>query len=216
MRRSHSLSTVLARAALALGVIIAGFGLAAMLLEGRAAAQPPDPNPGSTQPVREQNLDAGGLIRMHEQGIADVNVTNTPLDVQGSVDVANFPGSLEISNFPAVQDVEVVGGELISALMPVTTVRGLFFNTDPDEEEIQTFPTVYATSIVIAKSDVEALIQFRTPLAGTPRLTALMDSDGDADWFQLTFVHPVPINEASVFCWNESDRCHVTFQLFGF
>ncbi|HEU4760323.1 MAG TPA: hypothetical protein VFT91_10130 [Dehalococcoidia bacterium] len=43
------------------------------------------------QRVREQNLDANGLIRVHEQGTANVTVTNASLPVSGTVDVGNLP-----------------------------------------------------------------------------------------------------------------------------
>jgi hypothetical protein len=70
-------------------------------------AAPPPPSP---QQVREQNLDGSGFIRVHEQGTANVNVTNGSLPVSGTVNVGNAP---------AVQDVNVVsmpaptGGRLI-------------------------------------------------------------------------------------------------------
>ncbi len=42
--------------------------------------------------VRETNVDGNGHIRVHEQGTADVNVTNGSVLVSGTVDVGNFPG----------------------------------------------------------------------------------------------------------------------------
>jgi len=51
------------------------------------------PQPPQVQPVREQNLDAGGYIRVHEQGTANVNVTNGSLPVSGTVNVGNFPAA---------------------------------------------------------------------------------------------------------------------------
>jgi len=51
------------------------------------------PQPTQVQPVREQNLDAGGYIRVHEQGTANVNVTNGSLPVSGTVNVGNFPAA---------------------------------------------------------------------------------------------------------------------------
>ena len=76
--------------------LIAGINLGFLLsrgLDGSASAAPP------TQAVEEQNLDGSGFIRVHEQGVADVNVTNPSLPVSGTVDVGNLP---------AVQDVNVV------------------------------------------------------------------------------------------------------------
>lgn len=47
----------------------------------------------STHPVptKEQNLDASGYIKVHEQGIANVNVTNASIPVNGTVSVT--PGN---------------------------------------------------------------------------------------------------------------------------
>jgi hypothetical protein len=42
-------------------------------------------------PVLEQNVDANGFIRIHEQGTAEVHVTNTSLPVTGTVNVGNLP-----------------------------------------------------------------------------------------------------------------------------
>jgi len=54
-------------------------------LFGRAGAAPP------ATAVREQNLDASGRIQVHEQGTANVNVTNGSLPVSGTLDVGNLP-----------------------------------------------------------------------------------------------------------------------------
>lgn len=67
-------------------------------------ATPPDPTPGATLPTREQNLDADGLIRVREQGVADVDVTNDPMNVSVANDTLNFSGEVEVSNFPATPD----------------------------------------------------------------------------------------------------------------
>lgn len=79
--------------ALVVGIAI-GFTLTARVFE--AEAKPPPPGP---QAVEEQNLDGSGFIAVHEQGTADVNVTNAALPVSGTVDVGNLP---------VVQDVNVI------------------------------------------------------------------------------------------------------------
>lgn len=58
------------------------------LSSSAGAAPPPQQNQG--QRVREQNLDASGFIRVHEQG------------------TANVAGTVNVGNLPAVQDVNVV------------------------------------------------------------------------------------------------------------
>ena len=67
--------------------LIAGIALGFVVsrgLDGAASAAPADTK------VREQNLDGSGLIRVHEQGTANVN------------------GTVNVGNLPAVQDVNVV------------------------------------------------------------------------------------------------------------
>ena len=80
------------RQAIALAVIISLVsGLAGVWmfgqLSGSAGAAP------TAQQVREQNLDGSGFIRVHEQGTANVNVTNGSLPVSGIVNVGNFPAA---------------------------------------------------------------------------------------------------------------------------
>lgn len=80
-------------------VIVSGvFGaFAATQLFGSATAAPPPPSP---QPVAVTSpLDAQGNVKVHEQGTANVSVTNANLPVSGTVNVGNLP---------ATQDVNVV------------------------------------------------------------------------------------------------------------
>jgi hypothetical protein len=207
--------TSLVTASVVFGLLVAGLGLAGMLFRTPATAGPPDPTQGATQPVREQNLDDTGLIRVHEQGVADVNVTNTPLDVQGSVDIANFPTSIEVSNLPDVQDVEIVGGIANTALAPVTRAELLYFPIAPDITDVQSFSTVDATSVVMwAFDEAEVRIALGTPLNGE-RMVVLEDANGDIGWRQLTFVHPLPVRDVQVSCFNESDNCFVRVWVMG-
>jgi len=57
-----------------------------------ASGAPPRPEP---QPVVEQNVDANGYIRVHEQGTTtvtgQVNVGNLPVDASGDLKVASVP-----------------------------------------------------------------------------------------------------------------------------
>jgi len=73
-------------------------------LTGNAGAAPPPPASPTPVRVREQNLDANGFIRVHEQG------------------TANVAGTVNVGNLPAVQDVNVVSqpsaqGRLITLSM---------------------------------------------------------------------------------------------------
>ena len=82
---------------LVLGSTVLG---ATVLREPLAWAAPPMPSvfvandESNPVPDREQNLDADGNIKVHEQGTADVNVTNTSLPVALPEPVASGSGSV--------------------------------------------------------------------------------------------------------------------------
>jgi hypothetical protein len=82
---------------LVLGSTVLG---ATVLQERLAWAAPPLPSVFVTNdaanpvPAREQNVDADGNIKVHEQGTADVNVTNTSLPVEPPEPVAGGSGSV--------------------------------------------------------------------------------------------------------------------------
>jgi hypothetical protein len=179
-----------------------------------AFAAPPDPTPGATQPIREQNLDADGLIRVHEQGVADVNVTNDPLNVSVANETLNVSGEVEVSNFPATQDVNVLGGQV--ALPPVTAIAGTPLSIDaipPGEFENTDIPLMNVVSVNVAENVDEYSMFISGPL-GTP----LHIESGELvqETYFYTFQYPVPIDGISIFCKNESDDCFVDVTLTGF
>lgn len=106
------------------------------------AQGPPDPTPGATKPVREQNLDENEWIAVHEQGtanvevqgIADVYVTGGEIDASitgGQVEVTNKV-IVEVDNFPAVQEVtglvevtEYLEAVVLDARICTKDVKGL-------------------------------------------------------------------------------------------
>ena len=69
--------------------IVSAFAASELVPSHDAGAAP------SAQQVREQNLDGSGFIRAHEQGTANVNVTNGSLPVSGTVNVGNFPAAAQ-------------------------------------------------------------------------------------------------------------------------
>jgi len=81
------------------GGLVASFAFSQLSMQVDAESRAP-----SATQVREQNLDANGLIRIHEQGTASVNVTNSSLPVSGTVSVGNLPfddaGALRIASQP--------------------------------------------------------------------------------------------------------------------
>jgi hypothetical protein len=76
-RRCTMRRLIIAAVGLVLVVGIVVGGLLGNPFDGKASAAPPKPTP-TAQPVAEQNLDATGNIKVHEQGVANVNVVNSP------------------------------------------------------------------------------------------------------------------------------------------
>jgi hypothetical protein len=189
--------------------VMLGSAVTLVLLDGVAAQ--PSPVPGPPLPVLEQNRDANGFIRVHEQGTSTVNVANGSLSVNGSVSV---------SNFPSVSDVNVKDTTPVSAAFIQTLTAG------PDESADVEFGTINATSITFSaiSSSPEFVLYVRSPLStfdygGLPNtLFRLSDSDGD-DIFgperTFSFTRPVPIFGLRMYCWNEEDLCQILATILG-
>ena len=77
------------------GVSFALLGSAVTIMLLANVSAQPGTTPGPSQPVREQNLDANQLIRVHEQGTANVNVANSPLTVSGT-EREHFPSQFDV------------------------------------------------------------------------------------------------------------------------
>jgi hypothetical protein len=106
---------------LVLGSTVLG---ATVLQERLAWAAPPLPSvfvandAASPVPVREQNVDADGNLKVHEQGTADVNVTNGNLNVTprpdpvtgggGSYTALACPGEVELGTNIIASALQVV------------------------------------------------------------------------------------------------------------
>ena len=175
-----------------------------------SSSAPPDPAPGTPIPVRDQNLDGSGFIRVHEQGVAQSEITNSNLNVT----LSNPSLDVNVQNFPATQDVNIVGGS--TTPQPVTTATQLIFHVvsggGPEE---QTFATVNVTSILIVSGDDEFELHAGSPLTGSDLFIAY-DPTGDDETRQITFPAPVPLNRMTLYCANESEDCVVTVLLTGF
>jgi hypothetical protein len=192
-------------------VAAAGFFVGTALLS-TATAENPDPHPGAPLPVREQNLDANGWIAVHEQGEADVNITNGSLQVSGAVSV---------SNFPAAQDVNVTGGAVGASIAPATAAVVLEVTTDAGEEETFLFADVNATAIALwdsslaGSNDPEANISVLSPLNSGGTVVYMSFEDG-LDGFDIrTFPQPVPVSGIHVYCANESVHCTLRIAVIG-
>ena len=91
------------------------FALAGGVVGGTLFGGPALSAAAHVQDVLEQNLDATGFIRVHEQGTANVAVTNFP--ASQNVAVTNFPASqnVAVTNLPSVQNVALDGHEPFAA-----------------------------------------------------------------------------------------------------
>ena len=99
------------------------------------AESPPDPHPGATGPVREQNVDGSGYIAVHEQGVAAVDITNSELDVN----VTNIEGSDPTDQIrdAVVDDATRLDASSLNAIeAKVDTVDGIVDDILADTAEI--------------------------------------------------------------------------------
>jgi hypothetical protein len=119
---------------LVLGSTVLG---ATVLQERLAWAAPPLPSvfvandAASPVPAREQNVDADGNIKVHEQGTADVNVTNTSLQVAPRTPILSGGGAVPLSACPNEVSVPLAIASAIridwsSTVTGVSLKRGLF------------------------------------------------------------------------------------------
>lgn len=194
------------------------------------AETPPDPRPGATQPTREQNLDPDGYIAVHEQGVAQVDITNETLTVTGTVDVNEVYNTVDVQGTVDVGnevDVNVTGGTVDVSVPPVTTIANCDFVLEPDQEGDCTFAAVDATLVAISGlSDApEFLMYVESPLippdlAGHRTLIGIQDLDGasltqEHPLILHSFTQPVPIDRVFLRCVNESEICHVLVNVAG-
>ena len=219
---------------LGLGLLVVAAGRLGVLVDSPVSAEVPDPTPGATSKIREQNLDPDGLIRVHEQGTADVNVTNSSLNVEGSMSVENFPSSFEVSNFPSIQQVEVVSDGLpFVRLDSMLYGYRAHFVLQPDEIGTRDFESLmYATSVISEDFLDEVLVEVKSPVivqgddgvladladeGGTPYLWVPVhhDQGGGQELRHLTFMNPLRVNGVRARCLNESEVCQVNVVVLG-
>jgi hypothetical protein len=150
-------------------LIIPAMAIAVTLAYWSAA---PAAGPPGGLNVSEQNVDASGSIRVHEQGTANVNVTNSslpvtvgnlpaeqnvhvtnsPLEVSGNVDVGNLPLD-QSGNVKVAVKQAVPGGRIITLLNPGAVVpAGVSYASDDLNE-----PKDFASAREIDTSDCRSL-----------------------------------------------------------
>lgn len=197
-----------------IGLLLLGMFAGGLLTE-RAEAEPPEPKPGPSTRVLEQNVDEQGLIRVHEQGIAKVDVTNQVLQVEGAVDVDNFPTSLSVNNFPAVQEVEVLGTvQVIEA--PATRVEGATLVAQEGSTDAALVPPLNVSMVALSglRVGVRATVALESPLNGGTSMTFAFGEDvGTPPFYNLAI--PFPVDGLSLSCSEGDDECVVFVTLYG-
>jgi len=203
----HTLGYKLGR--LPLGLF--GFVLGSVLV-GAAFAQS-TATPPQTFSTREQNLDANGFIRVHEQGV-----------LKADVNVSNFPNSVSVSNFPATQNVKVTGGEVLAKTAPVTTGFSTFMELQPKEYRTIELPSpINATNISLGKENNSAALYFMSdiPVSGGgnssigPTVFQVIDFGGKVPVVNHAFTRPVPIKSVFVNCVNTFQSCFIDLAIIG-
>lgn len=144
-------------------------------------------------PVAEQNRDAAGNIRVHEQGTANVNVTNSTLPVheQGTADVHVTNGSLSVAEPTPVTDgggyIQCQGGRTCPLNGPVTaTALSIYMTSDGGLTVLHDGSTVPA--------------EFLGPNASPP----------GPDTIVLALTRPVTFDSVECIGWN-TGRCTVSW-----
>ena len=224
------------------------FLVAALLLVSYTvqAQEPPDPTPGATKPVREQNLDTEGWIAVHEQGTAkvevqgtaDVNVTGGSIDANvtggsidanisgGSVTVDNtnanpvpVVGIVTVDNFPGQQGVFVDGG----VMTPVTRAYYDFFDLDGQKSSgLQYFTggPILATLIYVSHNDDKVKVRFFSEAlapAGPFHSILFIDAkEGGGPDHTIPLTYPVEMDGFEIRCENDVNQCEVKITVVGF
>ena len=209
------------------------------------AQEPPDPTPGATKPVREQNLDTNDWIAVHEQGtakvevqgVADVNVTGGSIDANvtggtidanisgGSVTVDNentnpvpVAGTVTVDNLPGQQDVWVDGG----VMTPVTRAYYDYFILDHNGGSgVQpiTGGPILATLIYVSHNNDKLFVRFFSETlapAGLHQLLFIDASEGGGPDHIIPLTYPVEIDGFEILCRNAGDECEVNITVVGF
>ena len=177
-------------------------------------AEKPDPVDNPPLQVREANTDTLGYIAVHEQGIADVNVIGGQIDANITNSSLEVTGSVGVNNFPPVQDVNIVGGQVEVLFAPVTAVESGEVNTGAQTSKPVSFPSpLMATAVSISFSGAtEAFVWFTTPFG---RILLVNNSWGIEQTHMFSFTHPVEIDGLVMQCLNSSDSCWIAYSVMG-
>jgi hypothetical protein len=205
------------------------------------AGGPPDPTPGATKPVREQNLDGNEWIAVHEQGtakvevqgVADVYVTGGEIDAYvtggqidanitgGEVEINNTPSNpvpVNVENLPDEQDVYVAAGIMSTPTREYYYTWNLEHrqgDSDADEAGPHWFTggPILASLIHFSAGEDEVVVTLQTP---TGAYITYDNENADNGNHSISLMYPIMIKGIRwIQCFNESEDCNVSIAVFG-
>jgi hypothetical protein len=138
-------------------------------------------------PVREQNTDANGNIKVHEQSTANINVTNTsaiPVHEQGTANAS-------ITAFPQATTVHEDGAQLSGG-----------------SQKVDTFATINASTIVLMAAESTADFEVAAP-TGFVEFFEIVPSGSTVT---IPLNETVPVDEIIAGC---NSDCRVDWTLVG-
>jgi len=194
-----------------------------------------------TAPVEEQNLDANGNIRVHEQGTASVTGT---LSLSGNANTVKIDPSantvalssadrdkLDTANGHLAGIDSATGkltfdssGNLRTASPEPAAATKLYYAGDGASQYVlndhnfhtYTFPSsIRASFIYVDGSDDDLEIVFKN---GSERTLDLFGSgwpNGGSDSFHLLLNQPIPMDRVQFLCENASSNCAFVFDVIG-
>ncbi len=174
-------------------------------------------------PVTEQNLDAGGNVKVHEQGTANVNGTvgidsskNTVnLDATDSGRLASIDAATSKLKFDGSGNLETSGAP--GSVTQQCSAGGLpskWFVPRDFYSHALCSGDLYVTDIIGAGMDDELEIQFKY---GSSVVMDLWGGDEGANSYQLDLTHPIHVDDIEAFCFNAfiHGDCNFTLIVLG-
>lgn len=175
------------------------------------------PGDGSA-PVREQNLDANGAIKVAQQGTTQVSGTVT-LDGAAQQRLADLAAKVDQLNTQVAALTGVARNidsstARLAAPPPAKVVRLLLVDRDGRDE--REFPPMLVSSITIEGGTDEARVWVSDFPLSSNQFPTFTFGSGDALGFRhVTFPQPVSLRSSRLFCANEFDPCQIDVTLVG-
>jgi hypothetical protein len=182
---------------------------------------------GGSAPVTEQNVDTNGNIKVHEQGVANVNLTSAG---QGALDNANahlasidaqtsklnFDGSGDLKTAPqGTQTVHVDNSSLATSQPAATKSFGQSVDISAGDQQFIGFGgVVNASLIIVAGADDSVFVDFRNAFGGNILVLRGSGEDG-TDQYELPSSQPIATTGVNFDCRNLIEDCKLSFQVVG-